>query len=175
MVLFFGGGFSGFELEVLLFLDEFGDVAAQFLEGFLLLGGFFEIVNFIGELLLGFFEGVDCGLLGVGGILGLGEFVLGLLHLACSLADGFGGFGGDLGGVLLGVLCFAFYFFLFFGLLLQTFALLRIHFTGVLGFLLGLGEGLFGFFKFLLRLSEGWLGGGLGFFFCGLGLFGGFF
>ncbi len=134
-----------------------------------MLGGFFEVINFIGELLLGFFEGVDGGLLGVGGILSLSEFVLGFLHLARGLADGFRSFGGDLGCVLLGFLGVAFYFLLFLGLSLQAFALLGIHITGVLGFLLGLGESLFGFFKFLLRLGARWLGGGLGFFFCVLG------
>ena len=138
-------------------------------------GGLFEFVDFISELLLGFFKSIDSGLLGVGGILGLRELLLGFLHLPRGLADGFSGFRSDFGGFLLSFLGVVFYFFLLFGLLLQAVALFGIHFTGVLRFLLGLGEGLFGFFKFLLRLSEGWLGGGLGFFFCGLGLFGGLF
>ena len=140
-----------------------------------MLSGFFEFINFFAELLLGFFEGVDGGLLGVGVILGLGKFVLGFLHLAGGLADGFSRVRCNLGGVLLSFFGVAFDFFLSLGLSLKTFALFGIHITSVLSFLLGFSEGLFGFFKFLLRLTKGWLGGGLSFFCCGLGLFSGFF
>ena len=87
MTLFFNSGFGGFELKVLLFLNEFCDIAAQFLECFLLLSCLFELINFIGELLFSFFESINGSLLGVGGVLGLGKFILGLLHLARSLTQ----------------------------------------------------------------------------------------
>ena len=60
----------------LLILDDFADVFAQLLQGFLLFRSGFKFLNFLCNLLLGFFS-INGGLLGVGGI---------LARLSCSSA-----------------------------------------------------------------------------------------
>ena len=85
--LFLAGGFGGVQLQILLILDDFADVFAQLFQGFLLFRGGFEFLNFLCDLLLGFFQGINGGLLGVGGILGLIELFFSLLHLLSRLAE----------------------------------------------------------------------------------------
>ena len=89
--IFFGlllaGGFGGVQLQILLILDDFADVFAQLLQGFLLFRSGFKFLNFLCNLLLGFFQGINGGLLGVGGILGLIELFFSLLHLLGRLAE----------------------------------------------------------------------------------------
>ena len=64
--LFLAGGFGGVQLQILLILDDFADVFAQLLQGFLLFRSGFKFLNFLCNLLLGFFQGINGGLLGVG-------------------------------------------------------------------------------------------------------------
>ena len=85
--LFLAGGFGGVQLQILLILDDFADVFAQLLQGFLLFRSSFKFLNFLCDLLLGFFQGINGGLLGVGGILGLIELFFSLLHLLSRLAE----------------------------------------------------------------------------------------
>ena len=85
--LFLAGGFGGVQLQILLILDDFADVFAQLLQGFLLFRSGFKFLNFLCDLLLGFFQGINGGLLGVGGILGLIELFFSLLHLLSRLAE----------------------------------------------------------------------------------------
>ena len=85
--LFLAGGFGGVQLQILLILDDFADVVAQLFQGFLLFRSGFELLNFLCDLLLSFFQGINGGLLGVGGILGLIELFFSLLHLLGRLAE----------------------------------------------------------------------------------------
>ncbi len=130
-------------------------------------GDLFEFVDFVSKLFPRFLEGINCGLLRVGGVLGLGEFVLRFLHLTGCLADGLGGFRGNFGGVLLGFFSFAFYIFLFLRFRFQSFTFFGIHVSDVLSFLLGFSEGLLGILKLFLGLGIVRLGGSLGLLFGG--------
>ena len=150
----FSGSLGGVQLEILLLLDEFGNVVAEFLESLLLFGGFLEFIDLVGQLLAGLFERIDGRLLLIGRILGFVELFLGFLHLLGSLVQGLCGFGSDFGCLVLGFVGLLLHLALLFALLLKSFALFSLHFTSVLRLLFCLLKGVGCCLQILSCLSE---------------------
>ena len=139
------GGLGSIKAKILLVLDDFTKVLAQFLKHLLLGLGGLKFGKFLVNLLLGAVQRVDGRLLFVRRVFAFLKFFLGLVHLPAGLSESLGSFRRKIVGCLLGFLGFILHLALLGSLLLQFGLLVDIRLSLFVRLLCGLLGRLGGF------------------------------
>ena len=123
------GCLGGVQIQILLILNDLVQGLAHLFQGGFLITGCLQFSDLLIDLLKRAFQGVDGGLLRIGGILAIVQTFLGLVHLACGLSQSIRGLGGKIVRGALGVLRFSLHFALLFTLATQLVSLVRARFA----------------------------------------------